>query len=82
MLVHHFMHSPLAPTELSSQLVRRADVSQRRTRAKRNALELPPVKTELARRSFLFRAASLWNRLPDEVTDIVPKAIFKSKLPF
>ena len=66
----------------SSQFVRRADVSQRRTRAKQNALELPAVKTELARRSLLFRASHLWNRLPDEVTELVSKSLFKSKLPF
>ena len=82
MLVHHLLHSPLAPTDLSSQFVLRADVSQRQTRAKRNALELPLVNTEFARRSLVFRAADLWNRLPDEVTDVVPKSLFKSKLPF
>ena len=82
MLVNHILHSPLAPVDLRSQFVRRADVSQRRTRAKQNALELPAVKTELARRSLLFRASHLWNRLPDEVTELVSKSLFKSKLPF
>ena len=82
MLVHHILHSPLAPVELRSQFVRRAEVSQRRTRAKRNSLELPAVKTELAKRSLLFRASHLWNRLPDEVTELVTKSLFKSKLPF
>ena len=82
MLVHHILHSPLAPMDLRSQFVRRADVSQRRTRTKRNALELPPVKTELAKRSLLYRASNVWNRLPDEVTEDVTKELFKSKLPF
>ena len=82
MLVHHILFSPLAPSDLRSYFVRRTAVSQRQTRAKRDALELPPAKTELARRSVLFRAAGVWNELPAETTEIVWKGLFKSKLPF
>lgn len=82
MLVHHAMFSPYAPVCLKSLFMPRAEVSARRTRAKRNALNLPLVRTELARRSLQYRAANLWNCLPEHVTDVVRKASFQSLLHF
>lgn len=80
-LVHHAIHSPCAPVSLKSLFKLRTAVSERRTRAKRSALELPPIRTELARHSLPYRAAALWNSLPEQVTDVDHKS-FKALLPF
>jgi len=82
MLVHHAINSSLAPPLLTSLFKPRAEVSQRETRTKHNALELPPFKLGLARRSLEYRAAVVWNALPTQVTDTVGRKAFKSKLPF
>ena len=82
MLVYHAMFSPCALVCLRSLLKSRAEVSERGTRAKKNALDLPRVKTELARRSLQYRAAAVMNALPEQVTDAVTKVSFKSQLPF
>ena len=48
---------------------RRADVSQRATRATAaGELELPALGLSLSRRVFSYRAASSWNRLPPAIT--------------
>ena len=47
---------------LRDQLMYRSDVSERQTRAAANGqLQLPRVRTEFARHSFLYRATSAWN---------------------
>ena len=47
---------------LTEQLLYRSDVSARQTRAVVNGqLQLPRVRTEFARRSFVYRAVSAWN---------------------
>ena len=47
---------------LREGILRRSDVSVRRTRATESGqLQLPKVRTELARRSFFYRAISAWN---------------------
>ena len=48
---------------LREKLLSRADVSSRQTRATTEGqLQLPRVRTELARRSFHYRATAAWNR--------------------
>ena len=47
---------------LTEQLLYRSDVSARQTRAVVSGqLQLPRVRTEFARRSFMYRAVSAWN---------------------
>ena len=61
-IIHHLITVPDAPELLRRRLVRRSDVSSRRTRATESGqLELPRPRTEFARRSFFYRAASAWN---------------------
>ena len=81
-LAHHAIHSPHAPVSVVSLFRSRSEVTERRTRAKRGALELPPVRTTFARRSLRYRAAAEWNRLPECVTSTAKRTIFKSKIPF
>ena len=61
------MHRLLGPSceaaALSEQLIRRGEVSARHTRAVANGqLQLPRVRTEFARRSFMYRATAAWNQ--------------------
>ena len=59
-----------APVILRGQIARRSDVSTRDTRGTDSTmLQLPRVRTEFARRSFMFRASSKWNSLPVDVRD-------------
>ena len=47
---------------LRGQMVLRSDISERQTRAVADGqLQLPRVRTEFARRSFMYRAISAWN---------------------
>ena len=67
--VRHLTTSADAPELLRCRVVRRSDVSLRRTRASDGGqLELPRARTELARRSFLHRAARAWNTAALDVT--------------
>ena len=61
-IVHRLLTASNAPEILRRKLVLRSDESLRRTRATENGqLQLPRVRTEFARRSFLFRAAKHYN---------------------
>ena len=52
---------------LTEQLLHRSEVSVRQTRAVvKGQLQLPRVRTEFARRSFMYRAISAWNNVPGE----------------
>ena len=51
-----------APEAMTTSVTFRSDVKARATRSSEAAvLQLPLVKTELARRSFFYRAMSKWN---------------------
>ena len=63
------MHRLLSPScearALTQQLLRRSEVSVRQTRAVMNGqLQLPRVRTEFARRGFMYRAISACNAMP------------------
>ena len=60
--MRHLTTSTSASELLRQRLFLRADVSVRRTRAtEAGHFELPRVRTEFARRSFVYRATSAWN---------------------
>ena len=53
---------------LTEQLLLHSEVSARQTRAVVNGqLQLPRVRTEFARRSFMYRAISAWNNMPGNI---------------
>ena len=63
--MRHLINAPWASELLRERVVLRSDVSCRRTRATEDGqLQLPKVRTEFARRSFVFRATRTWNELP------------------
>ena len=67
--VFRALSDPQAPLAIRSLFSRRADVSQRATRATvAGELELPALRLSLSRRMFSYRAASSWNRLPPATT--------------
>ena len=66
--MHHLINAPCAAELLRERVVLRSDVSCRHTRATEDGqLQLPKVRTESARRSFVFRATRTWNELPYDV---------------
>ena len=65
--VRHLTTAASASESLRRRVVKRSDVSSRNTRASEGGqLELPRVRTEFARRSFLCRAVNAWNALASE----------------
>ena len=63
--VFRALSEPQVPLAIRSLFSRRAEVSQRATRATvAGELELPALRLSLSRRMFSYRAASSWNRLP------------------
>ena len=63
-VVKRTLTNPNASKYLREKLVSRADVSSRHTRATTEGmLQLPKVRTEIAKRSFYCRAAAAWNRI-------------------
>ena len=61
-IIRHLITTPDAPEMLRRRVTRRSDISSRRTRASDHGqLELPKVRTEFARRGFLYRAVHAWN---------------------
>ena len=63
--IRHLIAAPNASELLRDRIIRRSDVSARVTRATVDGqLQLPRVRTEFARRSFLYRAVTAWNGLP------------------
>ena len=61
-LVSQLMTRDEAPAALKSLIVYRSQVMSRSSRSSQAPLlHLPRVRTELARRSFTYRAMSLWN---------------------
>ena len=81
MMVHRLLKSIHAPTCLRDQLQYREHVSVRETRGSvAGLLELPRVRTEFARRSFIFRAAARWNAAPSDVRDSGSLGGFRTRM--
>ena len=63
--MRHLIAAPCASEVLRERVVLRADVSSRHTRATADGqLQLPRMRTEFARRGFIYRATRAWNELP------------------
>lgn len=61
-IVRHLLSDSCDAPIITAQLLHRSDVSQRQTRAVTSGqLQLPRVRTEFARRSFMYRAVAAWN---------------------
>ena len=69
----------MAPTNLSSRLIKRGTISGRSTR-NANKLDIPRYKTSTGQRSFLYRAVTIWNNLPRDIKLSPSTNIFKRKL--
>ena len=61
-LIGRLLYHPFAPRRLRDCIVHRRNVSVRDTRSTNAGfLELPRVRTELAKRFYSYRATALWN---------------------
>lgn len=75
----HLQKSQFASESLRELVVPRSAVSVKTTRGAENLmLQLPRVRTELARRSFVSRAIGSWNRLPPEVRAATSGKLFRA----
>ena len=70
----------LAPFYLVNNIVMNFDVNGLNTRSHPMNVYLPNVTSQLAKRSFNYTGASLWNGLPAVLKDITDINIFKRKL--
>jgi hypothetical protein len=68
-----------APSYLSSQFIKRCDVSKRTTRSSQ-LLNIPLFKTASGQRSFYYRTVSLWNSLETSLKLSDSVYIFKQKM--
>ena len=83
LLMRDLLTAACAPEFTRDRVIRRSDVSDRLTRASSDGLlELPRVRTEFSRRSFLYRGSSCWNSLPLNVRSLAAssKSAFKSAI--
>ena len=70
-----------APKALKRMFHQRSDITTRVTRlACTNRLHLPKVRLSITQRSFPYRAATEWNRLPIETTQTASEKEFRKKL--
>lgn len=69
----------LAPNYLSERFITRSLVHNRNTRNK-DGLNIPACRSASGQRTFLYRAISLWNSLPREITDTSSLRTFKKGL--
>ena len=69
----------MAPTNLSSKFIKRGTISSRSTR-NADQLNIPRYKTATGQRSFIYRAVTIWNRLPESIKLSASINIFKRRL--
>ena len=68
-----------APGYLSTQFIRRCDVTNRRTRSSQ-MLNIPRFRTASGQRTFYYRAVTLWNSLSDDLKLCESVNVFKRRL--
>ena len=79
-MVHRLLNRLYVPQCLRDSISYRGDVSVRETRAAvAGHLQLPRVRTEMARRFFGFRAPSLWNEAPADVKEAKSSALCRRR---
>ena len=80
-MTYRLLNSTYAPLHLRGLLRRRDEVSERETRGSvAGLLQLPQVNTELARRSFSFRAVACWNAAPGDVRSASTAGAFRARM--
>ena len=67
-----------APDYLSQKVTRRQAHHDRNTRYKKN-LNLPRYRLKTGQRSFAFRGATCWNKLPKDMKEVADYRIFKKR---
>ena len=70
----------LLPCYIAEKFLTFSAVHVRETKTSKRNLKLPRIKQSHGQRSFMFSAASLWNRLPEELKDCSTLTSFENKL--
>ena len=70
----------LLPSYIAEKFLRFSAVHVRETKNSKRNLKLPRITQSHGQRSFMFSAASLWNRLPEEFKDCSTLTSFENKL--
>ena len=70
-----------APDYLAKKFIKRSDIHNKDTRNK-NKMDIPGYRTVAGQRTFNYRAVSLWNSLPETLTELTNLASFKKELKF
>ena len=70
----------LLPSYIAEKFLRFSAVHVRETKNSKRSLKLPRIKQSHGQRSFIFSAASLWSRLPEELKDCSTLTSFENKL--
>ena len=69
----------MAPSNLSSRFIKRGTISGRSTRDA-SLLDIPRYKTATGHGSFVYRAVTIWNNLPNDIKLSSSTNILKRKL--
>ena len=69
----------LAPDYLAKKFKKRSEIHNKDTRDK-NKMDIPGYRTAAGQRAFHYRAVSLWNSLPERLTELTNLASIKKKL--
>ena len=77
-MVHKCMNGR-APGYLMNKFTRRSEVHDRNTRYNKD-LNLPRCRLKTGQRSFAYRGATCWNRLPKDLKEVVNTGTFKKRL--
>ena len=68
-----------APGYLMNKFTRRSEVLDRNTQYNKD-LNLPRCRLKTGQRSFAYRGATCWNRLPKDLKEVVNTGTFKKRL--
>ena len=71
----------LVPSYLAKKFNKRSDIHNKDTRNK-NKKNIPGYRTAADQRTFHYRAVSLWNSLPETLTELTNLASFKKELKY
>ena len=77
-MVHKCMNGS-APGYLINKFTRRSELHDRNTRYNKD-LNLPRCRLKTGQRSFAYRGATCWNRLPKDLKEVVNSGTFKKRL--
>ena len=77
-MVHKILKE-MCPEVLKGKFIRRTHISKYETRRK-NDLQVPKLRLELAKKSFSYVGAKVWNEIPNYIRNVESTHLFKHKM--